>query len=315
MAIAAFTMRPSRTSKDNAADQSSAMSAEDKILALKKRKQAKRNAARMRQIERLFVQKQQLILEIRLKEKPIARAFMYAILGNEYKLKQELEFGHDVDERDMTSGRTVLLEAVAAGHFHIVRMLLNNYKPNLQVPTFLGQTSPLHMAVEKGYRQITSILLTCGADYDALDKRGCTPLHGVKKLSLLKLLFKTRIDACIRSKEGLTPYFHYLKYVPKEEQIPDIIAMMAEREDRRAMEMAKEQVAENKLARDRFIASFVPVISSDSTIQDNYVTRGHEKEKNEYRRFSKVEGKEYADGAVRHNAPQFKKKGFDNRVN
>jgi ankyrin repeat protein len=268
---------------------------EAKVLALKKGKQRRRNEARIRHMERLFVQKRLDMLRIRLESKPVGKAFKYSILGNEYKLKQELEFGHDVDERDMTSGRTILHEAVAAGHFHIVRMLLNSFSPDLSIPTLLGKATALHIAVEKGYRQITSILLTFGADINAIDKRGCTPLHNINKLSILKLIFKTKIaDACIRSKEGLTAYSHYLKYVPKLEQNRELIEMLAEREDARAMERAKEQAIEAKMLREKFINQLSAIISSDSTLAENYLTRG-KKLKNTYAKFSKTLDNEFND--------------------
>ena len=69
------------------------------------------------------------------------------------------------------------------------------------------------MAVEQGYRQIASILITYGANVNAQDVRGCTPLHLVTKLSVLKLLLKQPVDACIQNEEGLTPLYFYLKYV------------------------------------------------------------------------------------------------------
>ena len=45
----------------------------------------------------------------------ISDANKYAILGDELRLRREIEFGHRIDERDTTSGRTILADAVAAG--------------------------------------------------------------------------------------------------------------------------------------------------------------------------------------------------------
>lgn len=45
----------------------------------------------------------------------LSDANKYAILGDELRLRREIEFGHRIDERDTTSGRTILADAVAAG--------------------------------------------------------------------------------------------------------------------------------------------------------------------------------------------------------
>ena len=51
----------------------------------------------------------------RLEKMELSDANKYAILGDELRLRREIEFGHHIDERDTTSGRTILADAVAAG--------------------------------------------------------------------------------------------------------------------------------------------------------------------------------------------------------
>ena len=51
----------------------------------------------------------------RLEKMDISDANKYAILGDELRLRREIEFGYRIDERDTTSGRTILADAVAAG--------------------------------------------------------------------------------------------------------------------------------------------------------------------------------------------------------
>ena len=46
----------------------------------------------------------------------ISDANKYAVWGDELRLRREIEFGHRIDERDTTSGRTILADAVAAGN-------------------------------------------------------------------------------------------------------------------------------------------------------------------------------------------------------
>ncbi len=54
----------------------------------------------------------------RLDKMDISDANKYAILGDELRLRREIEFGHRIDERDTISGRTILADAVAAGNIH-----------------------------------------------------------------------------------------------------------------------------------------------------------------------------------------------------
>lgn len=69
----------------------------------------------------------------------------------------------------------------------------------------------MHLAVENGYRQIASTLITYGANMSAQDIYGNTPLHYVKKKSLLRLMMKNGVDPLIRNKKGDLPIEHYLR--------------------------------------------------------------------------------------------------------
>jgi hypothetical protein len=57
--------------------------------------------------------------------------------------------------------------------------------------------------VEKGYRQMASMLITFGADVNARDGRGNTPLHCCNTRACCKLLMKYDIDATIKNNEHL----------------------------------------------------------------------------------------------------------------
>ena len=227
-----------------------------------KRKQAALNA----KIEKLMAQKLSDMLSARLHNQEISRANRYAILGDELNLRREIEFGYDVNQRDLTNGRTVLHDAIAYGHFHIVRTLCHYYPVDVSVPTMLGRASPLHMAVELGYRQIASVLITCGADVNNQDEYGHTPLHLVRKLTLCKLLLKYKVDACIKSREGLSPLAHYLKHVPANERVKEIEELLAAREDARIAELSRIRLAETRSLREMYLSKLALVTSGESSV-------------------------------------------------
>ena len=65
----------------------------------------------------------------------------------------------------------------------------------------------LHRAAQAGFTKITQLLIDCGADVDALDDKGQTPLffaarHG--RLVALKLLLKICADCETSSRTGRT---------------------------------------------------------------------------------------------------------------
>lgn len=239
-----------------------------------KRKQAALNA----KIEKLMAQKLTDMLSARLHNQEISRANRYAILGDELNLRREIEFGFDVNQRDLTNGRTVLHEAIAYGHFHIVRMLCNNHPVDVSVPTMLGRASPLHLAVELGYRQMASLLITCGADVNNQDEFGYTPLHMVRKLTLCKLLLKYKVDACIKSREGLSPLAHYLKHVPPNEQVKEIEELLAAREDARIAELARIRLADTRSLRDMYMSKLALVTSAETSVVSSVTGAGERKD-------------------------------------
>ena len=75
----------------------------------------------------------------------------------------------------------------------------------------LGGITALHLAVQRGYRQICSLLVTYGADVDIQDKFGNTPLHVVKKRSIMKLLIKAKANPLLRNKVGQNALEYYIE--------------------------------------------------------------------------------------------------------
>lgn len=189
----------------------------------------------------------------------------YALVGDEFHLRQELSLGHPVNEVDARSGRTVLLESVAGGYLHLVRMLINDFNADLSCVTTLGKSSALHIAVEFNHRQIASMLITHGAALNKRDMFGRTPLHMVKTLNVLKLLLKFPVDVVARSNKGLTPLGYYLKTTPASERNDEILHLLGQREDRRHMEITKEQTAISKIGRETLL-SRMDLITDISTM-------------------------------------------------
>lgn len=80
-------------------------------------------------------------------------------------------------------GRSPFLRAVICDHPYLVQFILDSqgtYEVNLKDPT--GATA-LHYSVLNAWdRKVTTILLANGADVNATDNRGRTPLHNIAKI-------------------------------------------------------------------------------------------------------------------------------------
>jgi hypothetical protein len=234
-----------------------------KQMTYKKEHQVKRLSEKF---DRLYDQKRTAVLQERLHMLPTSRASKYTIMGDEFNLRKELLIDHPVDEVDARSGRSLLIEAVAGGHLHIVRMLIIDFNANVNCVTKLGKATPLHIAVEFGMRQIASMLITYGANLSAQDMFGRTPLHMVKHLSLFKLLIKYPVDVCAKTHKGLTPLGYYLSVTPIMERNEEIVHTLSSKEDKKVMEITREQVAVTRQGFEQEIANWGKV-ADDSTMR------------------------------------------------
>ncbi|CAM9531418.1 unnamed protein product, partial [Laminaria digitata] len=85
--------------------------------------------------------------------------------------------GADVNFRDPTDNCGPLLRTVLDGHEQLAEELLNaGACPNMRGDGQRGW-APLHVAASCGQGDVLSALLAGGADKDALDDRGASPLH------------------------------------------------------------------------------------------------------------------------------------------
>lgn len=193
------------------------------------------------EIEEMIKAERSEYVKSRLLTKGLRNASRFAVLGDEFSLRQEIEDGYNVNIRDGVTGRSLLHEASAAGHYHIVKMLCSDYNSNIQMPTMLGSATALHLAVDADYRQVASLLITFGADVNSRDRNGNSPIYYAHSLPLIKLLLRYNIDVCTKNKNTLTPKEYYEKVSPLNIFNPDIF---------RAIEMAEEeQVIEIKKAK------------------------------------------------------------------
>jgi len=228
----------------------------DGVMVKKRHASSKLESQQQRlreKFNKLYDQRREVVLQDRLVSLPTTRAMKYALLGDEFHLRQELALGHPVNDVDARTGRTVLLESVAGGYLHLVRMLINDHNADLTCVTTLGKASALHIAVEFSHRQIASMLITHGADLNKRDMFGRTPLHMVKTLNVLKLLMKFPVDVVARTNKGLTPLGYYLRSTPSAERVDEIVRMLSISEDRRLMEITKEQAVHHKSDREMML--------------------------------------------------------------
>lgn len=151
-------------------------------------------------------------MESRLKAQHITEAMSFTVLGDEYSVRLELDLHfHEVNDRCLTTGRTLLCEAAARGHFPIVSMLVKDFHADVNIPSLLGKSSPLHLAVANDYRQVVALLLTHSAEVNAIDKYGNAPLHLVKSVNILRLLLKFGAELFLKNNAGLVPAEYYTR--------------------------------------------------------------------------------------------------------
>ena len=201
------------------------------------------NEIRLLMMEELVIKENEGYRKKRAEAAEAAPGIKYAIVGDELKLRQLIHRrgNQTINNRDISNGRNPLHEAVASGHLHIVRMFLDEFKAKPNVLTLLGSTTSLHIACERGHRQIASLLLTYGAHINTQDFRGNTPLHCCNTIPLVKLLMRypENLDPTIKNYAGDLASAHYWKITDDEEKITEIQTILSKVEDKARMEKAR----------------------------------------------------------------------------
>lgn len=118
--------------------------------------------------------------------------------------------GADVNARD-NNGTTALLTAAAMGHTATVQTLMK-YRPDANVTEPEQQYTPLHLvirAAQPGYLDAVKALVSGGANLDAKDSKGATPLllaaSRCDNTPIIAFLVQSKADVNAKDAYGSSP--------------------------------------------------------------------------------------------------------------
>ena len=203
----------------------------------------------IRRLQEVMEKKHRAFVDQRMEEAKCLVVTKYARQGDDMMLRRILEApGNNIKEhinmRDMNTGRNMLIEAASGGHYTLARMLLVEYKASPRCTSMLGKSTPLHIAVQHGHRQMCALLLSFGADVNAKDKQGNTPLHYCTNKLILRLLLKFDCDPLLVNRKLQLTSAYYKEVTPAEEVDPDLYGEFLRKEEwkrRDNLERARER--------------------------------------------------------------------------
>lgn len=92
-----------------------------------------------------------------------------------------------------------------------ITKLLIDRKIHLNIKRHNDGATALHIAAEQGLRDVVKILLEHGADVNATDKFGNTPLHRAKEWAIVGLLIDHAAVVNAKNGDGNTPLLHFIR--------------------------------------------------------------------------------------------------------
>lgn len=113
----------------------------------------------------------------------------------------------DINKRNLLdcTGRNLLHNSVLNHDIKTLDYLLQEPSLEINKKTLFGEETALHLALHISNRDIAFKLLFHGADVNAKNKYGRTPLHLCTELSLAKLLVSFGAITTLRCKDNLKP--------------------------------------------------------------------------------------------------------------
>ncbi|MFC1742592.1 ankyrin repeat domain-containing protein [Candidatus Riflebacteria bacterium] len=131
--------------------------------------------------------------------------------GDIKKLKAELDKDPGLLYAQCEQGKTPLHWATGKGQLQVIRILLDEYKVDINVRN-KNQGTPLHVAASQAQPEAARVLIRHGASVNAQAGDGATPLHyasfkGRKRghIETARILLENRADPNIRNYNGATP--------------------------------------------------------------------------------------------------------------
>ena len=149
------------------------------------------------------------------------------ILGELLSHLQVRDPALEIDKKD-GSGNTPLAMAAKAGHGGTVRRLLGTGVVKIESKNTSGLT-PLHLATEQGHEMIVRDLLQAGAQINALDGAGQSPLYRAifsRKRSMIELMLNTPgVDINLQSPKSRFTPLHLATLMKDEPTVGLLLAM------------------------------------------------------------------------------------------